>query len=54
MEFASIQQFPLDGFATFQAKGGGQSQGKADVKAGLFALRTHGLNFQRIGRLHFF
>ena len=25
MEFASIQQFPLDGFATFQAKGGGQS-----------------------------
>ena len=54
VQFAAIQQFPLDSFAALQANGGGQRQGKADVKTGLLALRSHDLNFQRIGRLHFF
>src|SRR5206468_2462952 len=54
VQFASIQQFPLDGFACLQSNGGGQGQWKADIEAGLLALRTHRLDLQRVSRLHFF
>src|SRR6266567_6510079 len=40
-------------FAPGQANRRGQSQRKTDIKAGLFSLRTHRLDFQGIGGLHF-
>jgi hypothetical protein len=53
MQLAPIQQFPLHGFSRLQPNGRSQGQGKADVKARRFALRTHGLDFDRISGLHF-
>jgi len=35
MEFAPVQQFPLDVIPRFQADGGGQGEGKAHVQPGL-------------------
>jgi hypothetical protein len=54
MQFATIQQFPLDLIARFQADGRGQGEGKTDVEPRLLALRTDGLNLERIGGLHLF
>src|SRR2546425_1086874 len=47
MEFAAIEQFPLNGFARLHADGGGEGQRKADVETRLLALGTTGLNFHR-------
>lgn len=54
MEFSTIQQFPLHGFAWLDADGGGQGQRKAHVETRLLALGTAGLNFDGISGLHFF
>lgn len=53
MQFAPIQQFPLDFFAWFQADGRGQRQRKIDVETGLLFAGTNGLNFQWIECGHF-
>ena len=37
VKFAAIEQLPLDRFSRFQADGGGQSQGEADVEPGVLS-----------------
>jgi hypothetical protein len=54
MELTAIEQFPLHGLAGLHADGGCKGQRKADVETRLLALGTTGLNFHRIGGLHFF
>ena len=45
MQFAAIQQFPLDLIPRIETDGRRQSQWKADIKSGLLALRADGLDF---------
>ena len=52
MQFATIQQLPLDLIARFEADGRGQGEGKTDVEPRLLALGTDRLNLERAGRLH--
>lgn len=54
MEFAALEQFPLDFVPGLQTDGGGQGQGKAHVEPGLLPARTDGLDFEGIGDGHFF
>ena len=54
MELTAIKQFPLHGLTGLDADGGCKGQRKADVETRLLALGTTGLNFHRIGGLHFF
>ena len=54
MELTPIEQFPLHGLAGLDADGGCKGQRKADIETRLLALGTTGLNFHRIGGLHFF
>ncbi len=55
VQFASIQQLPLDLIAGVEANGGGQGLGKTYVEPGFLPPRTKGLDFQGIGGLlHFF
>jgi len=53
MEFSTIEEFPLDGFAWLDADGGGQGQRKAYVETRLLALGTAGLDFDGVSGLHF-
>jgi len=52
MQFATVEQFPLDLVARLQADGGGQREGEIDVEARLLSLGTDGLDFERIFCLH--
>lgn len=52
MQFAAVEQFPLDFLAGLQADGGGERQREVDVESGLLALGADGLNFKRIFCLH--
>jgi hypothetical protein len=54
VQFASIEQFPLNPIARIETDGRRQGQRKTDIEPGLLALRTNRLYFQRIGGLHFF
>ena len=54
VQFAPIQQFPLHLITGMEADGGGQGQRKTHIQPGLLSLRTNRLNFQGIGRRHFF
>ena len=55
VQFAPVQQFPLDLVAGLEANGGGQGQWKTHVEPGLLSFGADGLDLQRIGvRLHFF
>ena len=45
VQFASIQEFPLDLFSRFQADGRGQRDGKIDVELGLLPFGADGLHF---------
>ena len=53
MEFTPVEQLPLDFFSRFQADGGGQGQGEADVEAGVLSARPNRLDAQGIGSWHF-
>jgi len=46
VQFASVQQFPLDGFTGFQSDGRGQGQRNVDIKSRLLAFGTNRLHFQ--------
>jgi len=48
MEFASVQEFPLDELAALEADGGGQSQGDGDVEAGFLGGGADDLDFDGI------
>lgn len=52
MEFAAIQQFPLDFIAGLQTDRGGQGQGEADVEPGSLTTGTNGLNAQGVRHRH--
>jgi len=45
VQFAAVEQFPLDGFASLQPDGGSQRDGEIDVEAGRGALGANGLDF---------
>ena len=49
MQFAAVEQFPLDGFTSLQPDGGSQRDGEIDVEAGRGAFRSNRLDFQGIG-----
>ena len=53
MQFSAVQEFPLNLVAWFEADGGGQSHGKADIESLILALGTNGLNAQGVSGLHF-
>jgi hypothetical protein len=44
-EFGSVEQLPVDFFASRQADGGGQGDGQVDVEALFCAFGADGLNF---------
>ena len=48
VEFAAVEQLPLDFITGLQADGGGQGQREIDIKSGLLVLGADGLNFQWI------
>ena len=55
VQFAPIQQLPLELIAGVEPDGSGQRQRESHIEPGLLALRTDGLDLQRIGGLpHFF
>jgi hypothetical protein len=54
VEFAPLQQFPLDVIPRVEADGRRQGQGKTHVEPGLLAFGADRLDFQGIGRFHFF
>jgi len=45
MQFAAIEQFPLDGFAGVESDGGSEGDGEVDVEPGRGALGSNGLHF---------
>lgn len=45
VEFATVEQLPLDIVAAGQTNGGGQGQREIDIKPGLLVFRTDRLNF---------
>ena len=45
VEFAAVEQFPLDGFASLHSDGGSQRDGEVDLKPGRGALGANGLDF---------
>ena len=47
VQFAAVEQFPLDFLAGFQADGRRQGQREVDIQTGLLALGTDGLNLQK-------
>ena len=53
VQFAAVEQLPLDRFARFQANGGGQGEWEADVEAGVLAARANRLDAQGVGGWHF-
>jgi hypothetical protein len=52
MQFPTVEQFPLHGFARFQPNGHGQRQGKADIEPGLLAFGSDCLHSERIFCCH--
>ena len=45
VQFAAVEQFPLDGFAGLHPDGGSQRDGEVDVEAGRGALGANRLDF---------
>ncbi len=45
VEFAAVEQLPLDFITGLQADGGGQGQREIDIKPGLLVFGTDRLNF---------
>ena len=54
MEFAPVEQLPLDLFAGLQTDGHSQTEGKAHIESGILPFGADGLHPQRIGEGHFF
>jgi hypothetical protein len=52
MQFSTVQKFPLHLIAWFEADGGGQSHGKADIESLILAFGTNGLDTQGVSGLH--
>lgn len=48
MQFASVQQFPLDEFTGLQVDGRCKGLGEVDIKLGRLTFGADRLNFQRI------
>src|SRR3990172_13255902 len=45
MQFAAVEQFPLDGFAGLESDGGSHRDGEVDVETRRSALGSNGLHF---------
>ena len=45
VQFAAVEQLPLDGFASLQPDGGSQRDGEVDIKPRRGALGADGLDF---------
>jgi hypothetical protein len=45
MQFAAVEQFPLDGFAGLESDGGSQRDGEVDVETRRSALGSNRLHF---------
>ena len=54
VEFASVEEFPLELLTWFQTDGDGQGHGKVDVKTGVLSARADGLHTNWKGSRHFF
>ena len=52
MQFATVQEFPLDPFTGFQADRRSQGQREINIQPGRLALGPNGLNLQCIFSLH--
>jgi hypothetical protein len=48
VEFASVQEFPLDVFAGLEADGRRQRDGEVDVEFWFLSFGSDGLNFEEV------